>query len=146
MDSIKEQFRDRIILCILGAGVVTTLVAPWVSAYSADENTTWFDGLMEGDSILIAVVVIVALTAGNDYLKDKQFSELQASCKDEECTVIRGKSGATQSINTDELVVGDCILVEAGARVPADCILVEGTDVSVNSSYYHNDEPNREEK
>jgi len=37
----------------------------------------------------------------------------------------------------EELVVGDCVLIEAGARVSADCILIEGSDVVVNESYYH---------
>lgn len=103
---------------------MTTLVAPFVAGASADEESSWFGGLMEGVSILFAVAIIIILTAGNDYLKDKQFQELRASTKDETCTVIRGKSSATQDLNVDELVVGDCVLLEAGSRVPADCILV----------------------
>lgn len=52
--------------------------------------------------------------------------KLQSSVKDEEIAVIRGKYGATQSINIYDLVVGDIILLETGARVPADCILISG--------------------
>lgn len=33
-------------------------------------------------------------------------------------------------------MVGDLVLLEAGARVSADCILVEGSSVVVNTSYY----------
>ena len=58
-------------------------------------------------------------------MKDKQFVRLQSIIKDEDMPVIRGKYGATQSVNIYKLVVGDIILLEAGARVPADCVLIE---------------------
>lgn len=60
--------------------------------------------------------------------------------KDEDTAVIRGKYGATQSVNIYKLVVGDIILLETGARVPADCILVEGQDISVDESFYDRDD------
>jgi Ca2+-transporting ATPase len=34
-------------------------------------------------------------------------------------------------------VVGDIILVEAGNRIPADCILIEGNDITVDEAYYN---------
>jgi Ca2+ transporting ATPase len=79
---------------------------------------------------------VVTLTSVNDYLKDKQFVNLQSSVKNENITVIRGKHGATQSINVYLLVVGDIILLETGARIPADCLLVEGADIRVDEKIY----------
>ena len=38
-----------------------------------------------------------------------------------------------------DLVVGDVILVEAGMRIPADCMLVEGMDVTVDEAPYFED-------
>jgi Ca2+-transporting ATPase len=70
-------------------------------------------------------------------MKDKQFVRLQSIIKDEDIAVIRGKYGATQSVNVYKLVVGDIILLEAGSRVPADCIIVEGQDVTIDESFYH---------
>lgn len=130
---MKEALHDRIIWAILGAGAITLLLAPWLGA----DTTFTFDGVWEGLSIFAAVALIVALNTANDYMKDKQFAELYSQIRDEYCTVTRGKSGATQSVSVEELVVGDCVLLEAGARVSADCILVEGSDVVVNESYYH---------
>ena len=57
--------------------------------------------------------------------------------KDEDITVVRGKHGYTATVNVFDLVVGDIIMLETGSRVPADCILVEGTDVRVDEKYYH---------
>ena len=35
------------------------------------------------------------------------------------------------------MVVGDIILIEAGMRVPADCVLVDGMDIVVNEALYN---------
>jgi P-type E1-E2 ATPase len=82
-------------------------------------------GWVEGVSIYIAIFIIVTITSGNDWVKDKQFVNLSSLVKDENIAVIRGKQGATQSVNIFDLVVGDIILLETGSRIPADCILIE---------------------
>jgi magnesium-transporting ATPase (P-type) len=56
---------------------------------------------------------------------------LQSLIKDESIPVIRGKQGSSQSVSVWNLVVGDVILLETGARVPADCLLIEGADLRV---------------
>lgn len=35
-------------------------------------------GWLDGVAILVAVIIIVAVTAGNNYMKDKQFRKLNA--------------------------------------------------------------------
>ena len=35
-----------------------------------------------------------------------------------------------------DLVVGDIIIVETGARIPADCVLIEGMDITVDEGVY----------
>jgi magnesium-transporting ATPase (P-type) len=50
---------------------------------------------------------------------------------DESVPVLRGKFGATQSVSVWDLVVGDIILLSTGARVPADCLVVESADLRV---------------
>ena len=51
--------------------------------------------------------------------------------KEETVTVIRGKFGATQSISIWDLVVGDIVLLSSGTRVPADCIVIESSDLFI---------------
>ena len=57
---------------------------------------------------------------------------MQSLIKDENIPVIRGKQGSSQSVSVWSLVVGDVILLETGARVPADCLLIEGADLRVS--------------
>lgn len=110
--------------------IITGLIAEW------DEGGGWIPGV----TIYVAILIIVAITSGNDWVKDKQFVKLISLNKDEDIAVIRGKYGATQSVNIFDLVVGDVIILETGSRVPADCILIEGQDIIVDESMYHQSE------
>lgn len=56
---------------------------------------------------------------------------MQSLIKDENIPVIRGKQGSSQSVSVWSLVVGDVIILETGARVPADCLLIESADLRV---------------
>ena len=40
----------------------------------------------------------------------------------------------TQTIPVTDLVVGDIIKLEQGMRIPADCVLLEGIDISTDES------------
>lgn len=77
--------------------------------------------MVDGFSILIAVVVIIAVTVGNDKVKQKQFQELEAKSSTAESIVTR--NGKTETIDADTLVVGDVVHLELGKAIPADCIV-----------------------
>ena len=55
----------------------------------------------------------------------------------EEVNVIRGFSGLSMSCKVIDLVVGDIVIIESGMRVPADCILLRGMDITVDEALYH---------
>ena len=97
----------------------------------------WQDGLQkgwyEGVTIYLAVIIIVIVTAANDYLKDKQFRKLLAVRKDRKVLVIRN-SGAVVNISVFDLLVGDILLLKQGDQVPADCLLIEGEDFKADES------------
>lgn len=50
---------------------------------------------------------------------------------------MRGKHGSTSSVNVYELVVGDIILIETGAKIPADCVIIEGNDIIMDEAFYN---------
>jgi len=80
-------------------------------------------GFIEGIGILVAVVIIVIVTAGINYNKDAQFRGLQKQMADQyKCSVVR--SGTVVQLSTLELVVGDICLVEYGEFLVVIMIIV----------------------
>ena len=51
--------------------------------------------------------------------------------------VYRGQYGTKMSIKVRDLVVGDIIDIYQGDRVPADCILIEEMNVTVDQTLYY---------
>lgn len=52
----------------------------------------------------------------------------------EKCAVFRGSEGLTSTVDVSELVAGDIIKIEQGMKIPADCILLDGIDISCDES------------
>ncbi|KAM3182010.1 Plasma membrane calcium-transporting ATPase 4, partial [Hymenolepis weldensis] len=72
------------------------------------ENET---GWIEGVAILVAVIVVVAVVAVNDWQKEKQFRGLQSRIEAEQkFTVLR--NGYIKEISIADIVVGDVCLVK----------------------------------
>ena len=73
-------------------------------------------GWIEGVAILVAVIVVVLVTAFNDYRKEKQFRGLQSKIEHEhQFSVIRG--GKDIHIPVGNLVVGDICQVKYGMYI-----------------------------
>lgn len=79
----------------------------------------------------------------SDLVKDRRFVSLQSLIKEENIPVIRGKFGATHSRSVWELVVGDIILLSAGDRIPADCLLLESSDLQVEEKIQNEEDQDR---
>jgi Ca2+ transporting ATPase len=94
---------------------------------------------VEGASIYFAVALIALFTTSCDYLKSKQYLKLYDAIRDEEVSVVRGQYGLSQPVKVFNLVVGDIILIEAGMRIPADCVLLESMDLTLDESMYFED-------
>uniref|UniRef100_A0A0N5CHT3 Calcium-transporting ATPase n=1 Tax=Strongyloides papillosus TaxID=174720 RepID=A0A0N5CHT3_STREA len=96
---------------------------------SEEHNTAW----IEGAAILICVIVVVLVTALNDYSKERQFKALQAQVETGHTfSVIRDEK--EQNIPVSDLVVGDLCRVKYGDLIPADGILVQASDLKVDES------------
>ena len=68
----------------------------------SEEHAGWIEGV----AIFVTVIIVVFVTAGNDYTKERQFRGLQSRIEGEhKFAVIRG--GSVEQINVGEIVVGD---------------------------------------
>lgn len=72
-------------------------------------------GWIEGAAILFSVIIVVLVTAFNDWSKEKQFRGLQSRIEQEQkFTVIR--KGQVIQIPVAEIVVGDIAQIKYGTK------------------------------
>ncbi|XP_063542832.1 plasma membrane calcium-transporting ATPase 2 isoform X3 [Cydia strobilella] len=89
----------------------------------------WIEGL----AILISVIVVVIVTAFNDYTKERQFRGLQSRIEGEhKFAVIRGNE--VNQVPISEIVVGDVCQIKYGDLLPADGILMQSNDLKIDES------------
>ncbi|XP_046683996.1 plasma membrane calcium-transporting ATPase 2 isoform X3 [Homalodisca vitripennis] len=90
-------------------------------------------GWIEGLAILISVIVVVIVTAFNDYTKEQQFRGLQNRIEGEhKFSVIR--QGEVKQISVGDIVVGDICQIKYGDLLPADGILIQSNDLKIDES------------
>jgi Ca2+-transporting ATPase len=114
-----------ILLC--GAAVLS-IVLNTATASPEHRSTAW----IEGFSILMAVAIVVFVTATNDFQKEKQFRKLNEKKDDHLTKVIR--NGVPLNISVHDVVVGDLVHLETGDILGADGILVEGHNIKIDES------------
>jgi magnesium-transporting ATPase (P-type) len=122
-----ESFEDTTVIVLCVASLVSLAVGLWED-YTKNTSKGW----IEGTAILFAVVLVAVVTASNNYNKENQFRKLNDRKDDVEVVVVR--NGEVKRISCKALVVGDVCKMEAGDKVPADALLISGSDVSTNES------------
>ncbi len=80
--------------------------------------------LLETAGIAVSVVLATVISTLSEYRSEQAFSRLFESCGSEKCRVRR--DGRVQEIVTDEVVVGDVLLLGAGEKIPADGVVLRG--------------------
>jgi P-type E1-E2 ATPase len=116
-----ENFDDAINKVLLMAAIVSIIIGVIQHGFP--------DGMLEGTSIMIALAIIIVVNSGNNYISERRLADLVSLSDKQEVAVFRGSTEAI-TVDGSELVVGDVIHFEAGMKVPADCIMIEGQDVA----------------
>ena len=95
------------------------------SLSAGSDKTEQEAGWIEGVAILVAVFVVVFVTAFNDWRKEKQFRGLQNKIECEHrFSVIR--AGEVIQIPVGEIVVGDICQVKYGKSAPCgNCFFIK---------------------
>ncbi|KAI9843774.1 MAG: plasma membrane calcium [Sclerophora amabilis] len=96
-----------------------------------EEEVTPLDWV-EGVAICVAILIVVIVTAVNDWQKEKQFVQLNKKKEDREVKIIR--SGKSIMASVYDLTVGDILHIEPGDLIPADGIFIQGHNVRCDES------------
>ncbi|KAJ3110094.1 Calcium-transporting ATPase 10, plasma membrane-type [Phlyctochytrium bullatum] len=90
------------------------------------------EGWLEGSAIFIAVIIVLSVTAGNDYQKDLKFKKLLLLQSDKRVKVIRG--GIKDEVSSWDIMVGDVVELGTGDEIIADGIFISGNRLVVDES------------
>lgn len=94
-----------------------------------EANLEW----IEGAAIIIAVLIVVGVTAFNDWRKERQFRGLQDRIESDNLTSVV-RQGQLIQINVKDLVVGDICCIKYGDLIPADGLVVEASDLKIDEA------------
>ncbi len=111
------EFKDPLIIILIFAAVISVLVDP----------KEWIESL-----IILIVVLINAILGLYQENKAEKSLETLKKMTSSYSKVIRDSS--LQTIKSEELVVGDIILVEAGDSIPADARIIECSNLKVEEA------------
>lgn len=111
----KNVFAEPMILLLLAASGIYFI------------NRQYSDGFF----LLVSILLIAAISLYQEKRSQNALAKLKEFIEPL-CTVIR--DGKYQNIKTQDIVVGDLVVIEEGALVPADGIIIQSNDFSVNEA------------
>ena len=111
---ILEGFKDPMIMILLVALVVQVVL------FFLGE-TEWFEPV----AILVAILIANGVSSVSESKQEGKASALKAEEEAKEMAKVL-RDGKLQEIHVSEVVVGDIVYLQAGDKIPADGVIVEG--------------------
>ena len=124
---IWRAYNDKILILLTIAAVISLALGIYETV-SGGGGVDW----VEGVAICVAIIIVVAVGAANDWQKERQFIKLNKRKDDREVKAIR--SGKSVQISVHDITVGDILHLEPGDAIPADGIFISGHGVKCDES------------
>jgi len=112
-DKFKGNLGDPMIK-ILCVALVINIVFVFLG------QTEWYESV----GIAVAILLAVGISTLSEHRNENAFQKLQAEASHIICKAYR--DGEITQLPIDDLVVGDCILLQTGDKIPADGVIIEG--------------------
>lgn len=122
---VLEAFKDTTIIILLVCAVFS--LGFGIKQHGSTEG--WYDG----GSIIVAVILVVVVSAISNFKQSRQFDKLS----DESSNLMKVevvRKGHRQPISIFEVVVGDIVCLKIGDQVPADGLFLDGHSLKVDES------------
>ena len=123
---VWEALKDLMVRILIVAAIVSIVLG---CTFSDDPSKDWIDGV----SIVIAVLVVVLVGSITDYQKEQKFHELN-EVQAEGTTYKLIRNGQPEEHISDDILVGDLIMINYGDIIPADVLLIEGNGIKMDES------------
>ncbi|KAA0157310.1 hypothetical protein FNF27_05037 [Cafeteria roenbergensis] len=121
-----DSFEDPILIILLVAATISLILG----LTSEHPDREWIDGA----AIYVAVLIVAFVVAINDSKKQAQFLALKDEARGSRQVKVLTQSGGFCSTSIEDVVVGDIVALQKGDQLPADGIVIAGTDIKVNES------------
>ena len=123
---VWEALKDLMVRILILAAIVSIVLG---CTFSEDPSKDWVDGV----SIVVAVLIVVLVGSITDYQKENKFHELnEVQAEGTKYKLIR--NGQPEDHVSDDLLVGDLIMVNYGDIMAADVLLIEGNGIKMDES------------
>jgi len=116
IERFVSQFKQPLVYILVIAAVVTAILQEWVDS-----------------SVIFGVVILNTVVGYIQEYKASKAIEALSKIMITESTVLRN-NGKKTTIPSEELVVGDIILLKSGDKVPADIRLIKSRDLKIDES------------
>ena len=90
-------------------------------------QTEWYESV----GIALAVILATFVSTFSEYRNENAFQKLQDEASKIKCKAYRNNE--VTEISIDDVVVGDCIILQSGDKIPADGNLIDG-NINVDQS------------
>lgn len=109
------QMQDALIYVLLAATVITFIIGEYI----------------DGTIILLVVLINAIIGVVQEYKAEQAIEALQKMSNPK--TVVR-RAGTNQEIDSEDLVPGDVVLIDAGRFIPADLRLIQSSNLQIEES------------
>ncbi len=103
------------------------IIALFINIIFMFPNINWF----ESGGIAVSITIATLVSTISEYSSENAFEKLREKNKNTKCVVVR--DGGEREILSEEIVVGELIILSAGEQIFADGELTEG-EISVDES------------
>lgn len=122
------KFRDPLIIILLVAGGLSIAISFYEYCGLGQSFSVFFEPI----GIFVAIMLATGLAFLFEVKAEKEFRILNQVNDEEPVTVVR--DGYSVEIPKRDVVVGDVVVLSTGNEIPADGILFQSTDMSVDES------------
>lgn len=127
-DKLKGNLGDPMIKILIVALLINVVLAILGGVGVIKEGAPeWYEPI----GIFVAIALATLVSTFSEYRNENAFQKLQEEASRIMCKVYR--NGVIAEVAINDIVVGDAILLQAGDKIPADGILIDG-DLKVDQS------------
>ena len=123
---VLEALEDMMVRILIVCAIVQIILG---CTLSDDPSKDWIDGV----SIIVAILVVVLVGSITNYQKETKFHELnEVQNEGTKYNIIR--KGKPHEYISDDILVGDLIMINYGDIMAADLLLIEGNGIKIDES------------